>query len=743
MAQVNLNRYITFSGGGWNSHTASSGWVAGALKALNNDPQNKFQSGGLNQLFKNINGFAANSGGGWFLSMLGFSKPFEDAITKNPSSWFDQDGYMGKQKAIFAGNSPTASKNEFSSSLALGITESIFGNRLDDRLRTKEKIMNKMEGLVNLFEEIVPELRLISILYPLLKDEKSLPSWQKANENIIFSPFGMNQELDHSPNIQRNQWAKDKNLIFQIAAPSIPTIIGGNGIQSVSNSFYSSYIQPSVSNKNFSGSEVVSAYLQSMPGGSPPELIFNTGQKEGKHQELNAFNKLREEHKSREINGILESKLSVIDAASMSSAAVALLASPKKTKAAIEYHFRKNNLLPQIESIDSIVEKILPYSNFNTMSAISGYLSRFLKELAFPASITKTEIKPATSTSPNSDNSNFSQETYRLLDGGYVDNLAVTGAVHSIQNRSDLDDPFVITILSNSSGGTTDMKGKDNAKLNVTLDVANLFGNNNQSSQNCQTKELVEGDGLTLTTVKPTIFRENAWDNISAPAWNYQTNDSSSTIDYYRLDVETINNACFGIKAGQKGELNIFNNINTNSDTAPSSPSIFNEYGDLYNTLIDGISGAGAQHVLYSLGFVDENNLPNNSTISGNNYDLTSFQNESCALTKNIVKSKNQRDILTGTECADIYQFKRQNAFKNKINDRNVIRNFDIDSGDQIDLSWFKELVFIDSKPFSAPNQVRWNGNALKINLVGSKNAEIAIKLVDFDTELAATDLIL
>ena len=287
------------------------------------------------------------------------------------------------------------------------------------------------------------------------------------------------------------------------------------------------------------------------------------------------------------------------------------------------------------------------------------------------------------------------------------------------------------------------MKGKDNAKLNVTLDVANLFGNNNQSSQNCQTKELVEGDGLTLTTVKPTIFRENAWDNISAPDWNYQTNESSSTIDYYRLDVETINNACFGIKEGQKGELNIFNNINTNSDTAPSSPSIFNEYGDLYKTLIDGISGAGAQHVLYSLGFADENNLPNNSTISGNNYDPTSFQNESCALTKNIVKSKNQRDILTGTECADIYQFKRQNAFKNKINDRNVIRNFDVDSGDQIDLSWFEELVFIDSKPFSAPNQVRWNGNALKINLVGSKNAEMAIKLVDFDTELAATDLIL
>ena len=98
MTQVNSNRYVTFSGGGWNSHTASSGWVAGALKALNNEQQNKFQSGGLNELFKNINGFAANSGGGWFLSMLGFSKPFEDAITKNPSSWFDQDGYMGKQK---------------------------------------------------------------------------------------------------------------------------------------------------------------------------------------------------------------------------------------------------------------------------------------------------------------------------------------------------------------------------------------------------------------------------------------------------------------------------------------------------------------------------------------------------------------------------------------------------------------------------------------------------------------------
>ena len=738
MSQVNPNRYIAFSGGGWNSHTASSGWVAGALKALKNT-NNFQQSADLKQLFSKTNGFAANSGGGWFLSMLGFSKPFEDAITNTPSGWFDQNGYMGKQKEIFVGNSTTDGKSEFSGSIASGITESIFGNRLDDRLRTKNKILNLMEGItVNLVKDI-PRLQVISMLFPLMKDESGLPSWQEFNKNIVFSPFGMNQNLDHLPNAERNKWAEDKNFIYQIAAPSIPTIVGGNGIQSVGNSFHSSYIKSSTPK----GSEVTSAYLQSMPGGVPPQLIFNTGQKEGNHQEFDAFYGLREEHERREISGMLESKLSVIDGASITSAAVALLASPKKTEAAIKYQIRKNKLLPQFELINSAAKKLLPSSDLNITTAISGYVSRFLKELAIPASITEAEITPIKNLSLNSGNPGLNQQVYRLLDGGYVDNLAVTSAVHSIQNKSDMDDQFVITILSNSSGGTTDINGKDNVKLNVTSDVANLFGKNDQAGQSCQIKERVEGDGLTLTTIKPAIFKANAWDNTSAPDWNYQEKGYSSTIDYYRLDVETIDNECFGIEGGQKGELNIFNNVNVDSDTAPSNPSIFNEYGDLYNTLINGISGSGAPHALYSLGFAHNSVLPKNSSILSSNFNLHHFGNNSSVVDKNTIQSKRKKDLLIGSEGPDVYQFMRRKFSRNQNKDRNLIQNFDPKDGDQIDLSRLEKLEFIDSRPFSAPNQVRWNGHDLKINIIGGKLAEMSIKLVDFGPDLAETDLIL
>lgn len=738
MPQATSNRYITFSGGGWNSHTASSGWVAGALKALNNTQRRQFQSAELSQLFKNTDGFAANSGGGWFLSMLGFSKTFEDAITKNPFNWFNQDGYMGQQKEIFAGNSTTENKAKFNSSLALGLTESIFGDRLNDRLRTKNKIVNLMAGIIDDLSKNIPDFQLLSTLFPSLKDKNGLPNWKKANENIIFLPFAMKQQLDHLPNTQRNQWAEDKNLIYQIAAPTIPTVIGGNGIQSVNNSFHSSYIKSSTPKE----SEVTSAYFQSMPGGVAPQLIFNTGQQEGNHQEFNAFYGLREEHKGREISGVLDSKISVIDGASISSAAAALLASPQTTEAAIKHLISKNNFLPQIEYISSFANQLLPSSNLNITTAISGYVSRFLKELALPASITEKEIKPPKNFDLNSGDSDFNQETYRLLDGGYVDNLAVTSAVHSIQNNSGLNRPFVITILSNSSGGTTAINGKDNAKLNVTSDVASLFGNKNQTGQSCQLKERNAGDGLTLTSIEPTIFNTNAWENTSAPNWNYQEDGYSSKINYYRLDVETLDNECFGIQGGQKGELNIFNNINPDSDTAPSSPSIFNEYEDLYNTLINGVSSTGAQHVLHSLGLTDANSFQTNSSILGSTFNLSHSQGTPF-LNKNIIQSKRRKDILTGSENADIYQFTRKKYHQHTNKDRNKIRDFDPEGGDQIDLSWFEELVFIESKPFSAPNQVRWNGNHLKINLVGTNLPEISIKLVDFDSEFASTDLIL
>ena len=102
MASEHFN-YITFSGGGWNSHTASSGWINAALQGLRNKnphiPEDKIT---VETLFKNIDGLAGNSGGAWFLSMLAYSEDFEQALTNHPDRWFEKDeGYMGQLRQEF------------------------------------------------------------------------------------------------------------------------------------------------------------------------------------------------------------------------------------------------------------------------------------------------------------------------------------------------------------------------------------------------------------------------------------------------------------------------------------------------------------------------------------------------------------------------------------------------------------------------------------------------------------------
>jgi hypothetical protein len=64
------------------------------------------------------------------------------------------------------------------------------------------------------------------------------------------------------------------------------------------------------------------------------------------------------------------------------------------------------------------------------------------------------------------------------------------------------------------------------------------------------------------------------------------------------LDVTTVDNKTFGIKAGQSGKLHIFNAINPESFAAPLNFGYLNEYDQNYSVIRDAIANGGGFNVL-------------------------------------------------------------------------------------------------------------------------------------------------
>ena len=93
-----MKRYLSFSGGGFNSHSFLAGMLSGALDSL--EDAGRIRDVGL--LTQSVGGFSANSGGSWFLSQLSYSKPFLDQFESVQSAdSYNSKGYNGRITDIF------------------------------------------------------------------------------------------------------------------------------------------------------------------------------------------------------------------------------------------------------------------------------------------------------------------------------------------------------------------------------------------------------------------------------------------------------------------------------------------------------------------------------------------------------------------------------------------------------------------------------------------------------------------
>ena len=153
-----MQRYLSFSGGGFNSHSLLAGMIAGSLDAL--EKNGRIRDLGL--LTRSIDGFSANSGGSWFLSQLSYSQKFLNQFkTSQSADLYNSTGYNGQIADIYQNIS---TKNESSNSPE--IVSKILSNTNSP---TTSKVIQSWISLLR----------------------NSGLSWRNFNQEITFKPFAM------------------------------------------------------------------------------------------------------------------------------------------------------------------------------------------------------------------------------------------------------------------------------------------------------------------------------------------------------------------------------------------------------------------------------------------------------------------------------------------------------------------------------------------------------------------------
>jgi hypothetical protein len=164
--------WIALAGGGYHAHTHHAAWTFAWLEASGED---------LGALFANVDGFAANSGGGWYLTQLAWSEEFRAAVEGGSPGW-TTEGYLGQTADL----------------LQLG---------------------DPCDGWTGAAAVLCTDLEALGPVFSLL----SLPSvramdWDPFVEQVVYGPYGMTEGMAGltlgSP---REAWAADKDLLFVVS----------------------------------------------------------------------------------------------------------------------------------------------------------------------------------------------------------------------------------------------------------------------------------------------------------------------------------------------------------------------------------------------------------------------------------------------------------------------------------------------------------------------------------------------
>ena len=168
--------YVAISGGGFRSQVAQAAWTLGMMAASGSE--------NLEELMRNVDAIASNSGGTWFTTQLAFSESFKTAMEMpDAASTYMTDGYMGTIREIYKDSTYDCSE-----------------------LIQKNPLLGWLCRGVDI---LAPWLYMVELT------GAEEVSWVDLVNAMVYAPFYMNLELEgvmlDGP---RQSWAKGKALIL-------------------------------------------------------------------------------------------------------------------------------------------------------------------------------------------------------------------------------------------------------------------------------------------------------------------------------------------------------------------------------------------------------------------------------------------------------------------------------------------------------------------------------------------------
>ncbi len=624
--------FAAFSGGGWNSHTVSSAMVGGAIEAAKKISQETADLG-MPTLFGNLSGLAGNSGGSWFTTMLTYSEQFANDLANAPQDWFST-GYMGQQKELIgipSRQDAAAALNEVLDSIVAGNVRSLPGYELvkskvlgsadvaDFVTKTIFDVFNKaLVDTVLLFtpSEKDPGVEniagLVSLFYGQRNEGDNTPNWANIVKDVAFGSYDMTTELSQPlATTSRLDWAADKNLIFGASKPNQETISYYDLLSGGSFSQSTTPIDNPVDTSDYYTPITIAMPSQRTPA-AQNELIFTAGDLDVSYKKQ--LLGMTEAQASGTLSNLNVDDLSIIDAATISGSFAGGVSVPQSFAAIIEEAFSgiksevnsaiESNALYQklpelmkkavIDAVDAPIDAVGELSE-SIIDFFSAPVANFLADMAVPVNTAGGKAVVAEPDKNGDLQSIASAGNVRLMDGGYTDNTAVANILSQLHASTG---EFEITAFVNDTDtAQIPQAWTGHEALTVGTDLPMLFGS--------------AGDDLVQPFTKfpgsppaayPAVFDKAAWQS-EKPVWQYADEASNTVVAYYRLDVETIDNPLFDVKAGRSGVLNVFSTYSLGSGPGPYFPNAFEIYEGIYDATRSGVIGNGGYiHVLESLG---------------------------------------------------------------------------------------------------------------------------------------------
>lgn len=710
-------KFLSMSGGGWNSFSNLAGAMAGSLDRIEN--HGMARSLGINNLMSNYDYISANSGGTWFLTSLGYSSIYRDSLVKRPDD-YNISGFNAKVKETFDGYNAYSSKYVF---LAKVIPEfkSNWGNFVKDSVYkpiNDPAIFGMLDsGLANWAKD-----KALTFATALTKKSSLTNKYSPA---IADTPY-------NTPITPQELFAGFEPLMMVVGETNIKAI--ENNIELLPANAASNFIPLSFETEYSRG-----LFKYRLPSNTSFNILYQNNWFTGPEDKI-----------KRIANQGWTDDLSIIDPSIASSAAIAAGAFPAEV------------LLNQAALKAS---SLAPLASFIDNTSLDGDLVSLNREPKQFDSITEAQQYA-------SDNG-----LIRTADGGYLDNTSLAFNLSKAFSDGKLDESqkgqgniFEATLFQNSSEEMSTLLPVLGAPLNNSIpiptsalfpsDFTTLFGKDNYE-KNSASDKIHKHTESGLWTLSSKIFTTESLTNSKlVPKFEWSQDGGDIKIQYYEIEVETVKNDIYGIEAGVKGTLKIYLSLNPSSDAIPYAEAIHQDYFDNYASWRSAISSAPDNIAFFDsrsdlssttsarrlLGSSEDEIIDGNTKSTfkhgrgGNDLVIGNSSNEKLfgGSGEDFLSGKHGNDILTGGRGADYlnggngsdyfrYTSVRQSGVKKGRSD--TIMDFD-PTQDKIDLTSLKtkyKLNYIGSNQILNPGDVSISGRSLIVNTDSDLSPEMRI----------------